>query len=463
MRILVNLLLGFQLEGYHAGRFLALAYGHPRFLIETHTRQQLVWTWKVRLITLITIAIEMILIAIGVMVCGWGGGVAVAVVCILLVPVVMVGSTLVLVPVDSLARMVIIVRARRRLRTWHGTRVIGIAGSYGKTSQKEILTTILSEGLSVLAPEGTLNTPIGIARTILGAVCVPDVFIVEMGEHYRGDVRELGRLVRPSIGIITGITEQHLERMGSIDTIIDTIFELAESLPSGAVCYMDARAEYIQRGMERCRHLSVRYEDTSLLPVDGIEYLPDFAGMRWMYRRYTVTTPLLGRHTILPIVTAWEIARSLGMDDVAIVRAVGRLRPIPHRLELIHNTDRNIFVIDDGFNGNIEGVRATVQLFKHVPFAGRRIYITPGLVELGDQSDTIHREVGRLIAEVFDIILLIDTSATRSIRTGLREAGYPETRIIVYPDTPTAHEKLGSVLQSGDAIVFQNDWTDNYR
>ena len=382
---------------------------------------------------------------------------------ILLMPVTLVVASWVIIPIDRIARLAIVLRARRRLRTWHGTHVIGIAGSYGKTSQKEILATILGARYRILTPSGTLNTPLGISRTVLGATSAPEIFIVEMGEHYRGDIRELADLVRPTIGIVTGITEQHLERMGSIDTIIDTIFELAEGLPPGGVCYVDSRHPYVQRGLQKYGSLPVEYRDSGAFSIENLEYLPDFAGMRWMYRGHTVEVPLLGEHVVTPIMTAWEIARSLGMEDRDIVRAITLLRPVPHRLELIRNTERNLFIIDDGFNGNLEGVRATVRLFDQVPFAGRRLYLTPGLVELGDEADRIHRTIGRAVATVFDLILLIDTTATRSIRMGLAEAGYPESQIVVYPDTETAHRDIGAVLRTGDAIVFQNDWTDNYR
>ena len=119
-------------------------------------------------------------------------------------------------------------------------------------------------------------------------------------------------------------------------------------------------------------------------------------------------------------------------------------------------------MIDDSFNGNNAGVKSTIDLLRHTPFAGRKVYLTPGLVELGEKSDEVHVEIGKLLADVVDVVLLIENVATVRVREGLLEAGFDEKNIQLFSSALEAHESLSSVLQKGDVIVFQNDWTDNY-
>jgi UDP-N-acetylmuramoyl-tripeptide--D-alanyl-D-alanine ligase len=165
---------------------------------------------------------------------------------------------------------------------------------------------------------------------------------------------------------------------------------------------------------------------------------------------------------VRPIAVSVEIARSLGISDTAIVSAVESLPYVEHRLQVLRNPVSGIVVVDDSYNGNPESIRATAALARATATQGRKILLTPGLVELGAESDAIHRSLGREIADAYDLVLLIDTRAARSIRDGLLDAGYLESNIVTYPDTDTAHREFAKLLRTGDAVIFQNDWTDNY-
>jgi len=371
-------------------------------------------------------------------------------------------SCLLLIPIDSFLKRRIISRAQHHLKQFPNLVMIGIAGSYGKTTQKHILSHILSEAFPTFSPSGTHNTPLGISHDILtGLTADHKVAVIELGEHYQWDVRELCEIISPNIGIITGITEQHLERMGSIETIIDTIYELPENLAQNGKCFLDTRNIYTKRWYESRKDLDINYSDIAQESITHIECLPEFAGTRFQYNGLTFQTQLIWAHIIGPIIIAYKIAQSLGLSDEIIIKAVATIPFVEHRLEVLSNSHTHIRVIDDSFNGNPEWVKAIIKLFRNTETQGRKIYFTPGLVELGNRSEDIHTKIGQQLAGVFDMILLIDNPAARNIHEGLRSAGYDENKIIVYPNTVTAHSALSTVLKTHDTIVFQNDWTDN--
>lgn len=462
MHLITNILFALQLEGYHLGDFLVFVYTHPTFLFLKNSRQQITWTAKMKGIALLGGLLWLLVLASIFLIREPLFITTAFILLCLALPLFIALSCILLIPVDAFLKRRITTRAKNRLAQFPNLTVVGIAGSYGKTTQKHILSNILAKSIPTFSPSGTHNTPLGISHDILtGLRNEHQVAVIELGEHYRGDVRELCEIIHPNIGIITGITEQHLERMGSIGTIIDTIYELPENLRSGGVCFLDTRNIHVKNGYEARKNLEVPYQDIAQESVSHVECLPEFAGIRFRYNGQTFQTRLLGEHIIAPIIVAYHIAKSLGVPDKAIVQAVANIPFVEHRLEVIYNSQTGIRVVDDSFNGNPEGVKAIVELFRTTEAAGRKIYFTPGLVELGDRSEDIHWDIGRQLAEVFDMILLIDNPAARAIRRGLVGAGYNESKIIMYPDTVTAHAALSSVLKSNDTIVFQNDWTDN--
>lgn len=146
-----------------------------------------------------------------------------------------------------------------------------------------------------------------------------------------------------------------------------------------------------------------------------VQYKKDFAGIEFRYDDTTFSASLLADHSAHPIIIAYEIAKYLGIGREEILSAIQEIRPVEHRLQPIYNPQSNVWVIDDSYNGNLEGVKSTLRLLA-LTVNHRRLYLTPGLVELGDESDHIHFEIGELLASVADRVLLIDSPATQSIR-----------------------------------------------
>jgi UDP-N-acetylmuramoyl-tripeptide--D-alanyl-D-alanine ligase len=386
-----------------------------------------------------------------------------------------------------------------------GCVVIGITGSYGKTSVKEFLATILKEKYNILVTPENINTPIGIARLILNNLNQHhEIFIVEMGAYRRGDIKKLCNLVHPQIGILTGINESHLEKFRTIENTIKTKFELIESLPKDGLAIINGDDERCRGNYKRyikCEtklyslrrslsagdsdvqvNVGVPYQETpaeqliesenSRIRLINYQQLeksskfgiiipdspPDRGGKGGVEVNLEVN--LLGKHNILNILPGILIGEKLGLDIDQIRRGVKNIQPIPHRLQPII-AQNNILIIDDAYNGNFEGVMAAIEVLKNYKNR-RKIFATPGLVELGSSRGEVHKKIGLKLAEVADLVLLIQNSNTEFFLQGLKEKKYPEKQIKIYQTSQELNNDLKNILKSGDVILFQNDWPDSY-
>lgn len=459
---MLHLLTAYQLELYDARRFLTFIYTHPQYWIRWGDRQELVWTMKARTLFVLSIILFLGIILPVYLSMGLFVFLFSVLISVFLLPFILIIAQWLLFPMDMILKRRILVHAKQKLQSSRkNLTVIGITWSYGKTSQKEILETILAKKYHVLTTEGNKNTPLGVADTIEKRL-TPEhqIFIVEMGAYTRGNIRELCELVSPDIALLTGITYQHLERFGSIEAIIATKFELPESISDSWFMILDSTNNFVREWLrERKDSLHGKIIEPDF--PEQIDYIPDFGGITFHYDGALFSTALLADHSAHPIIMAYEVARYLGMQSSDILAAIREIHPVEHRLQPIYNPTSDVWIIDDSYNGNIEWVRSTIRLLEHTT-NHRKLYLTPGLVELGEKSHEIHFEIGTLLAPVVDRVLLIDSVATRSIHEGLRSVWYRDDHIIVYPDTQTAHASLWALLESWDVIVFQNDWSDNY-
>lgn len=336
---------------------------------------------------------------------------------------------------------------------------IAIAGSYGKTSMKEMLLAILSESFTVRATAGNKNTPIGIAEFLQTLSDDEQIVIFELGESHVGDVTRLCEIVQPKTGIITGISEAHLATFGTRQNIIDTIFELEDFLGADRV-YKNADSQFMHDRLAEGDPLV--YSRTGChgwqtqditLSLEGIS----FTAVKGAHIIRTKSS-LIGEHHIGPLMACIDIAHRLGMQDAQIEAGIARTKPFEHRMQPYSLSGATI--IDDTYNGNPSGMYSGLELLKHVS-ARRRVYVTPGLVELGDESDKIHESIGRKIADSADLVVLMKNSATAALRRGLEAGGY-KGRLILIGDPLQFYSHLDQFVAAGDVVLMQNDWTDNY-
>ena len=343
---------------------------------------------------------------------------------------------------------------------------IGITGSYGKTSCKFILGTILSEKYNVLVPPSSFNTPMGLTRVVREQMKpAHEVFIAEMGARHQGDIKELCELVHPTYGLITSVGPQHLETFGSIETIAKTKYELIESLPEYGSAFFPGDNDICRQLYENTvidkKLFSIDYNGDSDVRAENIK--SGSFGSRFELvingERVVCETKLLGKHNISNIIGCAAVAHKLGLSASQIRLGIRKIQPVEHRLQMLP-TANGITVIDDAFNANPSGVRAAMEVLKG--FSGRKVVVTPGMVELGDSEDAENRAFGRVMATVANVVMLIGPKHTRPIYEGLLEGGFAEENIQVYRSLDDAAKVLWTQVNPGDVVIFENDLPDNY-
>ena len=355
--------------------------------------------------------------------------------------------------------------AQRILRDRKDLIRIGITGSWGKTSVKFILGTILEEKYHTLVTPASFNTPMGVTKVIRTRLEPGHrVFVAEMGARHVGDIREMCRLVHPEIGILTSVGPQHLDTFKTVERVAKTKYELIDALPpDGEAFFADDAglcAELYDKTMKR-RHLTGLDPARDELWAENIRYSPE--GSTFLLcrgdERKECSTELLGELNIRNILLCASVALQLGLTTEQIARGIAKIRPVEHRLQLIrHHGGLN--VIDDAFNSNIVGARQAFQALSQFP--GRRIVVTPGMVELGEQEEELNRQLGRIMGESCDVAIPVGKKRSEAIVAGLREAGFPEENIHTAASLEEARVWIAANAAAGDTILFENDLPDNY-
>ncbi len=384
----------------------------------------------------------------------------------LLLPFSVAAAALLAWPVEKGIQEMYFQDARRMLAARDDLTCIGITGSYGKTSVKYILGTLLEEKYQVLITPGSFNTPMGLTRVIRSSLLPShQIFLAEMGARHVGDIKELCRLVHPVMGVLTSVGPQHLDTFKTIERIRDTKYELMEALPEDGTCFFAedhgiCRELYDKTGKEKYL-ASLEKEDQADVWAEDLTVGSFGSRFTLCTRNEKVVcqTRLLGRHAISNILLAASVCLKLDMRLSQIRNGIANLKPVEHRLQLVQKSG-GISVIDDAYNSNPAGASAALQVLRAFP--DRRIIITPGMVELGKDEENYNRAFGREMAECTDIAVLVGPKHTAPIREGLVDAGFDESRIHTVKSLNEAAELLGTLEKAGDTVLFENDLPDNY-
>lgn len=358
--------------------------------------------------------------------------------------------------------------AQEKIKSMDDLDTVGITGSFGKTSTKFIVDTILKEKYRVLKTPESYNTPMGISKVINSKLTNDyEIFIAEMGARYIGDIKEIAKLVHPKIGVITSIGPAHLETFKNIENIMKTKYELIEELPSDGIAIFNYDNKYLRKladktfkekilyGLENQEKLDIYATDIEVSELGSSFILKDKSG-----EEIKCTTKLLGKHNIYNILAGASVAKTLGLTFEEIRRGIAKIEPIPHRLNII-NPGTGVIVIDDTFNSNPVGVKAALEVLNQFK-EGRKIIITPGMVELGDKEEESNREFGVRMSTVCDYVILVGKNRTKPIYKGLKESGYNENNIIVVQNLDEATKEFQKIVRPKDVVLFENDLPDNY-
>jgi UDP-N-acetylmuramoyl-tripeptide--D-alanyl-D-alanine ligase len=346
--------------------------------------------------------------------------------------------------------------------------VVAVAGSYGKTSTKEFIATILSAQFEVLRPPGSHNTPMGLCRVIREQLGPRhEVFVAELGDWVPGDIEALCRLLRPRIGVLTTIGPEHLERFKSMARVEASKFELLAALPSDGTAIVNHDDEAIRRLAGQVPRATV-YRYGLAAPGaqvrargvrttrGGLEFMVEADG----HGQASFKVGLLGRHNVANVLAAVAVGLTLGMSLEQIARAAARISPVEHRLQPIQGAG-GVLVVDDAFNSNPRGAAAALEVLAELE-GGRRILVTPGMVELAEREFEENRAFARRAASVCDEVVLVGHSRAAPLLAGLRDAAFPSGRVHVVGDLQAATERLATLVRAGDIVLFENDLPDTY-
>ena len=390
--------------------------------------------------------------------------------CGLLAPdVVRVASRLVL-PLERRINGRLLGEAETRMRSFPG-RVLGITGSYGKTTTKFIAAKLLEAKYRVLKTPDGVNTTMGITRIIREELSNEDeVFVVECAAYGPGEIREVCDIIHPQLGILTAVGVQHLERFGTLERIAEAKYELLAALPRGGVAVVNADDALCLRLAERARAEGKRVllyglgAESPPLAVRGTDLSVSARGSS--FRVVTAggesarfDTRMVGRWNLSNILGGMAAALEWGVALEAMRPAVAALAPAPRRLEI--REEGGIIKILDVANANPRGAEMALEVLGQFT-GGRRILITPGMVELGSVEVEENRKFGQLAAAVCDYVVLVGPEQTRPIREGLVDRSFPPDRILTARQADEVADRLEGIVAPGDILLYENRLPDTY-
>lgn len=354
-------------------------------------------------------------------------------------------------------------KATKKLKSMNNTSVVGITGSYGKTSSKNILNDILNVKFTSFKTPKNFNTTNGLMVTINNYLDkFNDIFIAEMGAFKRGEIKELCDLVHPKYGILTRIGTAHLESFGSRENIQKGKFELIESLPSDGIGILNRDDEYqvSYKLKNDCKIVWIGIDNEADVTATNIKLSHTGTTFDCVIKgdknKYTFTTKLLGKANVYNILAGIALGRELGMSMDELILGVKKVSPIEHRLEL--KKYGNINIIDDAYNSNPVGSKMAVEVLGMMP--GKKIIVTPGMIELADLQYELNKKFGTYIADVCDEVILVGREQTKPIYDGLIEKKYSVEHIHILQDVKEAFPLMQKLDEGNTYVLLENDLPD---
>jgi len=371
---------------------------------------------------------------------------------------------LLLMPVEKLVWNHYLSLAKKKLSTMPELIKVGITGSYGKTSCKNIAQQLLSQHFYTLMTPASYNTPMGITITIRSQLeKLHQVFLCEMGADKVGEISYLARFVEPKYGIVTAVGPQHLNTFGSIENIVKEKMALIELLPADGVGIINKDNQYVREYPLQClcelRSIGILSGDVDYRATD-ITY--DAAGSRFKVvtsgESYDFSTGLLGEHNITNILCAIALARELGISWEDLIIGVKNLSQVEHRLQI--KQINGYTFIDNAFNSNPAGAAMSLEVLSRMP--GKRIIITPGMIDLGAQEESANRNFGKQMKGKADEVILVGQNRTKAIAEGLAEIGFDEKHIHIVKSVRDGFALVYKNFTTSDTILLENDLPDAF-
>ncbi|MBQ4634692.1 MAG: UDP-N-acetylmuramoyl-tripeptide--D-alanyl-D-alanine ligase [Bacilli bacterium] len=367
-------------------------------------------------------------------------------------------------PVEKIVYFYYLSKAKNKINGMTNMKRIGITGSYGKTTSKNVLNDILSTEFNSMPTPKNFNTPYGLMVTINNYLDkFNDIFIAEMGTLKRGDIKKVVNIVNPQYGILTKIGLAHLETLGSQENIQKEKFTLIESLPKDGIAVLnkDDELQVNYKLKNQCRVIWIGIDnETADVRATNIKLSHEGSSFDCIIKGnpkvYHFTTKLLGKVNIYNILAGIALGLEFGIKDEKLEMAVRRVKPTEHRLEL--KKYKNINIIDDAYNSNPVGSKMAVEVLGLMP--GKKIIVTPGMIDLGPKQDELNTKFGEYIAEVADEVVLVGENTTKPILKGLTNKKYDKKKIHIINDVKLAFPLVEKLQDKETYVLLENDLPD---
>lgn len=363
-------------------------------------------------------------------------------------------------PIEASIRKKFYNSAKEKLEGMPDLKIIGITGSYGKTSVKNFVTALLSEKYNVLMTPHSYNTTLGVVRTVNENLSpMHQVFVVEMGARQTGDIKEICDLVNPEAGILTSIGAQHLETFKTQENIVSTKYELLDSVGEGK--------KFVNRDSELIRNHEKTENTITYGTSSDCDYYAKDIKVTPSGSEFTLVTSqgearlktkLLGKHNVINLVGSAAVAVEYGVSLEEIKIAMRRIESVEHRLQIKKQPDCTI--IDDAYNSNPEGAKGALETLKE--FEGCRIVITPGMVELGDKEAEENEKLGAICAECADWVIFVGEKQYPTLKKGADSVRLEDEKIMCAKDIYEAFSMMRGIKEDNKIVLLENDLPDNY-
>lgn len=368
-------------------------------------------------------------------------------------------------PIEKRVHRYYIGKARKKIAGMPDLKVVAITGSYGKTSTKFMIRDLLKERYRVCSTPGSYNTPMGICKVINNDLeAGHQILILEMGARYEGNIDELCDIVQPDIAVVTNVGIAHLETFGSREAIARTKSTLVRRLNLGGTAILNFDDPLVKQMAELRKDITVVGVglENGTVTASDISYGPE--GTRFQIHQNGMTeefkTRLLGAHNVQNMLMAVGVALQFEIRLKTMAVAASRIEPIKHRLEL--KKQGKLYIIDDAFNSNPVGARNAIEILSQFE-TGRRIIITPGMIELGRIEEEKNWEFGEAIGRAdLDLVILVGKKRTDPILKGIASTDFPTEKVRVVKSLFEANDLVKNFAQSGDVILYENDLPDTY-
>lgn len=330
-------------------------------------------------------------------------------------------------------------------------KTIGITGSVGKTTTKEMIASVLSQDYSVLKSEGNLNNQTGVPLTVFRLEDCYDVAVVEMGTNHFGEIRNLAKIARPDLCFLTNIGEAHIEHLGSKEGILKAKAEMLEYKNEGGRVFVNGDDPYLAKLKEKRTDVTtfgldekndIYAKDVAAKGLEGTDFTACFSG-----RELALRVPSPGGHMVYNALAAVAAGLALGMEPEAVAKGIAEYAPVSGRMCI--EKKNGITVLNDVYNANPGSVRAALDVLAYAQ--GRKVCVLGDMLELGENAEQYHRETGAYAAKNADCVVCVGALAEQICR-GAEEVG---GTALWFGTQEELLEKIGGIVRPGDTVLVK--------